>query len=144
MSSGFNVKNQSTGKVWQTESSSQDGMGVPRNLTKTKGGRLEEGQWGGGGGGGRGGGWGGEGNSSFHAEESQDAQSKEEVDISRLLFRGVRVINRNGSNINMKEKNWEEKGGQVVNAITRAGSPERLFPRISQVIEYKTIINIID
>lgn len=28
----------------------------------------------------------------------------------------------------MKEKNWEEKGGQVVNAITRAGSQIEAIP----------------
>jgi len=56
-----------------------------------------------------------------------ERQSKEEMDILRLLFQVVIVINRNNSNTNMKEKNWEEKGGQVVNAITRAGSQYRLF-----------------
>ena len=129
MSPEFNVKTQSTGKVRQAELPSQDRMRVPQNLTEPSGWRK---------------GSRGRGIRSFHAQECQERHSKEEVDILRLLFRGLRVINRNNSNINMIEKNWEEKGGQVANAITRTGSQERLFPGISQVIEYETMINIIN
>ena len=44
MTSGFNVKNQSTDKVWQTELALQDLLYTLQSLTKRTGEWLEEGQ----------------------------------------------------------------------------------------------------
>ena len=102
MTSGFNVKNQSTDKVWQTELALQDWMYKLQSLTKRKGEWLEEGQQPG---------W---ETIHFTQRRVKRCNLRKKWTFLRLLFKVVIVINRNNSNINMKEK---KKYGKTIDVF---------------------------